>query len=87
MALVFILYTYFGWNVAGYIAGEIADPHRVIPRIMIGGTACVAVIYLLVNLVYLCALPAGVLAQRRSCRWLKRRRPHCGARRARDLSP
>ncbi|MBD0316727.1 MAG: amino acid permease [Nitrospiraceae bacterium] len=63
VALIFILYTYFGWNVAGYIAGEIADPHRVIPRIMIGGTACVAVIYLLLNLVYLYAFPVGVLAQ------------------------
>ncbi|MGH7231472.1 MAG: APC family permease [Nitrospiraceae bacterium] len=63
VGLIFILYTYFGWNVAGYIAGEIADPGRTIPRIMIGGTAFVAAIYLLLNLVYLYALPVTALAQ------------------------
>lgn len=63
VALIFVLYTYFGWNVAGYIAGEIADPGLTIPRIMIGGTAFVAAIYLLLNLVYLYALPVTALAQ------------------------
>jgi APA family basic amino acid/polyamine antiporter len=63
VALIFILYTYLGWNVAGYIAGEIADPARTIPRVMIGGTALVAVIYLLLNLVYVYALPVTTLGQ------------------------
>ncbi len=63
VSLIFVLYTYIGWNVAGYIAGEIADPGRTIPRIMIGGTAFVAGIYLLLNLVYLYALPVTALSQ------------------------
>ncbi|MBI4402198.1 MAG: amino acid permease [Nitrospirae bacterium] len=63
VALIFVLYTYLGWNVVGYIAGEIADPGRTIPKIVIGGTAFVAVIYLLLNLVYLYALPVTALAQ------------------------
>ena len=63
VAMIFILYTYLGWNVAGYIAGEIADPGRTIPRIMIGGTIFVAAIYLLLNLVYLYALPVTALGQ------------------------
>lgn len=63
VSLIFVLYTYIGWNVAGYIAGEIADPGRTIPRIMIGGTAFVAAIYLLLNLVYLYALPVTALSQ------------------------
>ncbi len=63
VALIFVFYTYLGWNVAGYIAGEIADPGRTIPRIMIGGTVFVAALYLLLNLVYLYALPVTALAQ------------------------
>jgi APA family basic amino acid/polyamine antiporter len=63
VALIFILYTYLGWNVVGYIAGEIAEPQRMIPRIVIGGTAAVAVLYLLLNLVYLYALPITALAE------------------------
>ena len=63
VALIFVIYTYLGWNVVGYIAGDIADPQRMIPRIVIGGTAFVAVLYLLLNLVYLYALPVAVLAE------------------------
>ncbi|HKN88183.1 MAG TPA: amino acid permease, partial [Nitrospiraceae bacterium] len=63
VALIFVIYTYLGWNVVGYIAGEIADPQRMIPKIVIGGTAFVAVLYLLLNLVYLYALPVMILAQ------------------------
>jgi basic amino acid/polyamine antiporter, APA family len=63
VSLIFVLYTYTGWNVAGYIAGEIADPGRTIPRIIIGGTTFVAAIYLLLNVIYLYALPVTALAQ------------------------
>ena len=63
VALIFVLYTYLGWNVVGYIAGEIADPRRTIPRIVRGGTAFVALLYVLLNLVYLYALPVTALAQ------------------------
>ncbi len=63
VALIFITYCYLGWNVAGYIAGEIANPARTLPSIMIGGTACVALVYLLLNLVYLYALPVTALAE------------------------
>ena len=63
VALIFVLYTYLGWNVVGYIAGEIADPQRTIPRIVIGGTAFVALLYVLLTLVYLYALPVTALAQ------------------------
>jgi basic amino acid/polyamine antiporter, APA family len=63
VALIFVLYTYLGWNVIGYIAGEIADPQRTIPKIIIGGTAFVTLLYVLLNLVYLYALPVTSLAQ------------------------
>jgi APA family basic amino acid/polyamine antiporter len=63
IALVMVTYCYLGWNVAGYIAGDIADPRRTLPKIMVGGTAFVAVIYLLLNVVYLSALSIAELAQ------------------------
>jgi APA family basic amino acid/polyamine antiporter len=63
VALVFVMYAYSGWNVAGYIAGEIADPARAIPRIMIGGTLFVGAVYLALNLVYFYALPVASLAE------------------------
>jgi APA family basic amino acid/polyamine antiporter len=63
VALIFVIYTYLGWNVVGYIAGDIAEPQRMIPKIVIGGTAFVASLYLLLNLIYLYALPVTALAQ------------------------
>ena len=63
IALVIVTYCYLGWNVAGYIAGDIIDPQRTLPRILIGGTAFVAVLYLLLNVVYLSALSIADLAR------------------------
>jgi APA family basic amino acid/polyamine antiporter len=63
IALVIVTYCYLGWNVAGYIAGAIVDPQRTLPKIMIGGTTFVAVIYLLLNVVYLSALSITGLAR------------------------
>ena len=56
ISLVIVTYCYLGWNVAGYIAADIENPQKTLPRIMIGGTTFVAVIYLLLNVVYLSAL-------------------------------
>jgi APA family basic amino acid/polyamine antiporter len=63
VGLVIVIYCYLGWNVAGFIATEIADPRRTLPRVMIGGTAFVAIIYVLLNLVYLSALSITGLAE------------------------
>ena len=62
IALVIVTYCYLGWNVAGYIAGDMVDPKRMLPKIMIGGTTFVAAIYLLLNVVYLSALSITDLA-------------------------
>ena len=58
-----VTYCYLGWNVAGFIATEIVDPQRTLPRVMIGGTAFVALIYVLLNVVYLSAVSISTLAQ------------------------
>lgn len=61
--LLVVMYTYLGWNVIGYIAGEIRHPQRTIPTIVIGGTAFVTGLYVLLNVVYLYALPVSALAE------------------------
>ncbi len=62
-SLVIVTYCYLGWNVAGFIATEIADPQRTLPKVMIGGTVFVMALYVLLNVVYLSALSVDALAQ------------------------
>ena len=63
VSLVFALYAYSGWNAAAYLAGEITDPARTIPRTMIVGTLFVALLYLALNGFYFYALPVTELAK------------------------
>ncbi len=63
VSLIFVIYSYSGWNVAGYLAGEMLDPRRTIPRTMVGGTVFVGLVYLAINLMYFYALPVTILAQ------------------------
>jgi APA family basic amino acid/polyamine antiporter len=44
VSLIFVTYAYSGWNAAAYVAGEIVDPGRTIPRAMIGGTLFVGLL-------------------------------------------
>jgi APA family basic amino acid/polyamine antiporter len=60
--LIFVSYAYTGWNAATYLAGEVRDPVRVLPRCTIGGVVTVIVLYLLVNLAYVYALDPADLA-------------------------
>jgi APA family basic amino acid/polyamine antiporter len=53
LALLIIMFSYSGWNGATYIAGEIRNPGKNLPRILLTGTAITAVIYVLLNLVFL----------------------------------
>jgi APA family basic amino acid/polyamine antiporter len=56
VSLVFVLFSFSGWNAAAYIAGEIREPRKTLPLALIGGTAAVTVIYLGLNVVFLYAL-------------------------------
>lgn len=62
VALVFVSFAYSGWNGAVYLAGEVRDPSRTLPRALLLGTALVLVLYLALNAVFLSAAPAGELA-------------------------
>ena len=62
LALIPVMFTYSGWNAAAYVAEEIRDPGRNVPRALALGTAAVVVIYLLMNALYLYVIPARELA-------------------------
>ena len=61
-ALIPVMFTYAGWNAAAYVAEEIRDPGRNVPRALAIGTAAVIAIYLLLNLLYIYVVPVGQLA-------------------------
>jgi APA family basic amino acid/polyamine antiporter len=61
MAMSPVLFSYLGWNASVYVASEIRDPGRNLPRSLFLGLFLCAGIYLLVNGVYLYALPLEAL--------------------------
>lgn len=61
-SLVFVTYSYTGWNSASYIAGEIKDVQKNLPKALIAGTVFVTVCYLLVNFIMLKHAPVNQLA-------------------------
>ena len=56
LALVSVLWVYDGWADVSFVAGEVKDPARNLPRVLIFGTLGIIVIYLLANLAYLAVL-------------------------------
>ena len=60
--MMFVFFTFGGWNEAAYLAGEVREPRRNMLRILVGGIVAVTVLYLLVNLAYLAALGHGGIA-------------------------
>jgi APA family basic amino acid/polyamine antiporter len=62
MAMSPVLFTFLGWNAAVYVASEIREPERNIPASLVLGLAICSAIYLLMNVVYLYALPMSELA-------------------------
>jgi APA family basic amino acid/polyamine antiporter len=61
LALSPVLFSYLGWNASVYVASEIRDPGRNVPRSLFVGLGICTAIYLLINVVYLYALPIGQL--------------------------
>ena len=62
LALIPVMFSYSGWNAAAYVAGEIRDPGRNVPLALGIGTVTVVVLYLLLNMLYIYALPVAELA-------------------------
>ncbi|MGB7295633.1 MAG: amino acid permease [Candidatus Aminicenantales bacterium] len=62
LALFAVLWTYDGWYAVNCAAGEVKKPEKTIPLSLMLGTGAVVVIYLLVNSVYLAALPVETMS-------------------------
>jgi APA family basic amino acid/polyamine antiporter len=55
--LFYVMFAYSGWNAASYMAGEVKNPGRILPRSLLLGAGLVIVLYLALNLVFAYALP------------------------------
>jgi APA family basic amino acid/polyamine antiporter len=62
VGLIYVAFAYSGWNAAAYVAGEVQDPSRTLPRAFFGGTVIVMILYVLVNIVFLSAAPMSELS-------------------------
>lgn len=56
LAMIFILYTYGGWNEMAYVGAEVRDPRRNILRALVLGTVAVTAIYALGNVAFIHSL-------------------------------
>src|SRR6266567_31498 len=57
-----VIWTYYGYPDLAKIAGEVVDPSRTLPRILLGGLAATAVLYLALNAAFLQVLPLERIA-------------------------
>ena len=66
LSLMWIMFAYSGWNASVYIGSEIKNPERNIPLSLLIGTGVVSLLYLLLNLLFIYAIPShemeGVIA-------------------------
>jgi amino acid transporter len=60
LALVFVLYAFGGWAHAAYVAAEVRDQRRNLPRALGLGIVGITLIYLIVNATYVYVLDFGV---------------------------
>ncbi len=63
VAFIAVFWAYEGWVYAAWTAGEIRRPERNVPRSMIAGVVGVMVLYVVMNAVYLYALPTSEIAR------------------------
>jgi APA family basic amino acid/polyamine antiporter len=61
-SLIFISFAYSGWNAAAYLGAEIKNPDRNLPLSLFWGTLSVMILYLLLNVVFIYALPASEMS-------------------------
>ena len=77
LAMIFVLFTYGGWNEMAFVSAEVKEPRKNILRALLIGTLAVTVIYVLVNLAFVSALGLPSTRPRHGAR---RRRAEAGHR-------
>lgn len=61
IALIFVMYSYSGWNAAAYISHEFKNPLKSLPVALVGGTLLVTILYTLLQYVFLKHVPINEL--------------------------
>jgi APA family basic amino acid/polyamine antiporter len=61
VSLIYVSYAYTGWNAATYLSGEMEEPQRRLPWILMAGTLVVMVLYLALNYVFLRVTPMDAM--------------------------
>src|SRR5579862_3898620 len=61
-ALIPVMWTYDGWADLAFVGGEVSNPQRTLPLALILGSVGVALVYVVVNLGFLYALPLPAMA-------------------------
>ena len=61
VSLIYVNYAYSGWNAATYISGELASPQKSLPWVLGISTTVVAVLYCLLNYVFLSVAPMDAM--------------------------
>lgn len=56
-AFIPVIFTYAGWNAVTYMAGEVKEPEKNLPRALLWATLLVILLYLAINAVYFYAVP------------------------------
>jgi basic amino acid/polyamine antiporter, APA family len=62
-ALIPVLFAYGGWQTSNFIAGEVREPRKNLPRALLLGVIGVIILYLAVNLVYVAVLGPDALSE------------------------
>lgn len=62
VALLPVLFSYGGWQQTNFVAEEIVDPERTLPKALVLGVVGVVAVYVLANMVYVKVLGVGALA-------------------------
>ncbi len=62
VSLVWVMFSYSGWNAAIYIGGEVREPEKNLPRALAIGTLLVMVLYVALNAVFVYSTPVAALA-------------------------
>ena len=63
-SLVWVMYAYSGWNASAYIAGNVENPKKSLPFSLVLGTALVAIIYVLINAMFMYSVDFSEIAGR-----------------------
>jgi len=62
VSLVYVMYSYSGWNAASYITEEVENPAKNLPWALLVGTIIVTLFYVALNFIFLLATPKQVLS-------------------------